>query len=321
VFLVADAAVAAIHSRWLEGALGGRLRASVYIEADERFKTLSTATGILGEMQGAGLRRDSCVVGFGGGLVCDIAALCASLWLRGTRLVLVPTSLLCMADACLGGKTAVNSRRARNQIGTFFPASSVVVDVAFLDTLPQEEMRSGLGEVLKTAVISGDPALRALLAGLHEGSTPSEWASDAMESCLRAKRDVVVADPLEHGARRILNLGHTFGHALESSTGFALPHGEAVALGCIVASRMAEAIDGAPGIAGEVESLVSTLGLPHQPGKIASRSLSRFLASDKKSMRDGRAWIMPFGWGACRQVVLEPGREKELLAAALALDA
>lgn len=315
VFLIADGAVAFMHSRWLEGALGSRVRSAVHIEADERFKTLSTASGIVAEMHDARLLRDATVVGFGGGLVCDMAAFCSSLWLRGVRLVLVPTSLLCMADACLGGKTGVNSRHARNQIGTFYPASSVIIDTAFLETLPGREMRSGLGEVLKMAVISGDVRLRNMLSE-PAGLTP-DGASEAVELCLRAKRGIVLADPLERGARRILNLGHTFGHALESSGGFAQAHGEAVALGCIVAARMAESLEGAPGLAAEISSIASALGLPCEPEKAVPGSLARFLARDKKSVEAGRMWILPFGWGECRQVLLEPARERELLCAAL----
>jgi len=321
VFLIADRSVASLHTAWLEAALGGRVLGSALIEADERLKSMSTAGGIIAEMSDSGLMREGFVVGFGGGLVCDVAALCASLWLRGVNLVLVPTSLLCMADACLGGKTAVNYRRARNQVGTFYPAGAVVVDTALLETLPEREVRSGLGEILKTALVSGDAALGGLLADLAARPLPPDAASEAVELCLRVKRDIAVGDPLEGGRRRILNLGHTFGHALESARGFDLTHGEAVALGCIVAARMAEALGGSPGLSVEVAGLASSLGLPCAPGKAVRGSMSRFLGRDKKSTSEGRAWILPFGWGDCRQVLLERTRERELLGAALEADA
>lgn len=319
VFLVTDAKVAGLYGRWLEGALGRRPRAAVHIQADERFKTLSTAAGILSEMHSAGLTREAVLVGLGGGMVCDVAAMCASMWLRGVRLILVPTSLLCMVDACLGGKTGVNSKLAKNQIGTFYPASAVVVDTAFLETLPERELRSGLGEVLKTALISGNPRLRRLLSDFR-GAIPTEAASEIVELCLRAKRDIVSADPLERGPRRILNLGHTFGHALESASGFALTHGEAVALGCIVAARMAASLEGPEALAGEVSSLAGSMGLPHEPERLVPGSLGRFLSRDKKSAGGGRRWVIPFGWGDCRQVLLEPAREVDLLSGALSAD-
>ncbi len=317
-YLVLDSAVARLHAGRLGREMGGLAAGVSVIEADERAKSMRTVSGLLSDFAAAGLGRGACVVAAGGGMVCDTAAFAASVWMRGVRLVLVPTTLLAQADACLGGKTGVNLGRAKNQAGTFHPASAVFVDPAFLDTLPPREVRCGLGEIIKTAVVSGDRRLRAMLEKTPRASSSMrDWVSGAVRHCLEAKAAIVSRDPFDEGERVLLNLGHTLGHALESATGFDLAHGEAVALGCLASAAMARLAGAAEGLEEETRALCRAAGLRDRLEGIDHARVRRYLSRDKKTAPGGRTWVLPFGWGDCRPVLLEPREESVLLAAGL----
>ncbi|NLP05844.1 3-dehydroquinate synthase [Candidatus Fermentibacteria bacterium] len=317
-YIVLDSAVAGLHADRLGREMGGLAAGASVIEADERAKTMRTVKGLLADFAAAGLGRSGCVVAAGGGMVCDTAAFAASIWMRGVRLVLVPTTLLAQVDACLGGKTGVNLGRAKNQAGTFHPASAVFVDPAFLETLPRREIRCGLGEILKTAVVSGDRKLRAMLERMPRTSASMrDWASGAVRRCLEAKAAIVSRDPFDEGERVLLNLGHTLGHALESATGFDLAHGEAVALGCLASAAMARRAGAAGGLEEEMRELCRATGLRDRLDRIDLRSVRRYLERDKKTSSGGRTWVFPYGWGDCRPTLLEAREETALLAAGL----
>lgn len=317
-YLVMDSEVARLHGERIGSALRGAVSGVSVVTASESMKTFRLVRELVSDLSGAGIRRESWVIAAGGGMVCDAAAFAASIWLRGTRLALVPTTLLAQVDACLGGKTGVNLGRAKNQVGTFHPADRIIVDSGFVETLPRREIRSGLGEVLKTAIISGHEGLIRLLGRIPAGPGLSRWAGSASAICLGAKAGIVSADPLEEGPRRILNLGHTLGHAIESAGRFSLSHGECVALGCLASSVMAARLGGDAGLHGQIAGLCRELGLPrHIPGGISATAVRRFLDADKKTGGGGRTWILPFAWGDCRQVLLDPGEEKPLLRSAL----
>jgi 3-dehydroquinate synthetase len=317
-YLVLDSEVARLHGDRIGSALRGEVAGVSVVSASESMKTFRLVRDLVSDLSGAGIRRESWVIAAGGGMVCDAAAFAASIWLRGTRLALVPTTLLAQVDACLGGKTGVNLGRAKNQIGTFHPADRIIVDPGFVETLPRREIRSGLGEVLKTAVISGHQGLMRLLGRLPAGPGLCRWVRDVSAICLETKAGIVSADPLEAGPRRVLNLGHTLGHALESAGRFSLSHGECVALGCLTSAAMAAGLGGDAGLHGQIAGLCGRLGLPrHIPGGISAAAVRRFLDADKKTGGRGRTWILPFAWGDCRQVLLDPGEEKHLLGSAL----
>ncbi len=185
------------------------------------------------------LTRGSTMVGIGGGLVCDVTAFCASIYMRGCGLVLVPTTLLAMVDAAVGGKTGINYLGYKNIVGSFYPARTVYVFAETLATLPEREYRSGLAEVIKTALI-GDRTLYVLLERERSGieKRDPDLLRDIIGRCIAVKGKIVERDPREDGVRAHLNLGHTFAHALESAAGLARwTHGEAVAWG------MARAMD------------------------------------------------------------------------------
>lgn len=289
------------------------------MEAEEVLKNTFTLSQIWDSMSAAGISRDTPVVVVGGGLVCDIGALAASTYLRGLPLILVPTTLLCMVDACLGGKTGVNQSGSKNQVGTFHPARRIVIWTRFLETLPEREYRSGMAEVIKTALI-GDREIGALLeeASVYGGS--NDVVVEVVRRSLAVKGAVVEADLTEKGRRMVLNLGHTVGHALESASGFSISHGEAVGLGMLSEAAMAVALGGNRNLPGEIHRMLGVAGLPVKMDiDPVMEELQKQLERDKKTRRGDRTWALPFDWCDCRLVPLTPDEEAGLLPAALEL--
>lgn len=317
-FLVIDSEVNSLWNRQLRYLMTTSCD-SFIMDAREELKNTITLGRIWESMAGAGVRRDTPVITVGGGLTCDIGALAASTYLRGLRLALIPTTLLCMVDACLGGKTGVNLAGIKNQIGTFLPAEGIVIVPAFLDTLPGREFRSGMAEVLKTALI-GDPQIRDLFPGMMEREGSSAETMEIIERCLQVKAEIVVKDLQESGIRMLLNLGHTIGHALESVGSFRLSHGEAVGLGLIVEAAIAAGFGGNEDLPLEIGEILRSIGLPSRLDDVPDMdSLTGFLAMDKKTREDGRKWALPFDWGDCRIVSLTRIEEEAVLPEALSL--
>ncbi len=204
----------------------------------ERGKTLAHLEGAAGHLLRAGATRRSLVVALGGGAVTDAAGFLAAVFMRGVEWVAVPTTLLAMVDAALGGKTGVNLPLAKNAIGAFHPPVAVLADPASLRTLPQRETRSGFGELVKYA------ALRpALLPRVAAAARAGRADATLIAECARIKLEIVASDPQERGERKLLNLGHTFGHGVEAAGAFRrYAHGEAVAIGLAFAFRLARAM-------------------------------------------------------------------------------
>ncbi|MGE4583379.1 MAG: 3-dehydroquinate synthase family protein [Sphaerochaeta sp.] len=207
----------------------------VVLESGELSKTFSSLERILSCSLDEGLARDGRIIGFGGGVVCDMSAFAASIYMRGCRLTLVPTTLLAMVDASLGGKTAIDFRGMKNMVGSFYPASEVLVSIDTLRTLSDKEFLNGLAEVIKHALLSQDEELyKFLLVKKNEIlSRDTQTLSQLVELSLLVKKWYIEQDPTEtKGIRQALNLGHTFAHALESSSHFgSWGHGAAVAWG------------------------------------------------------------------------------------------
>jgi 3-dehydroquinate synthase len=203
------------------------------LPAGEEHKGWQAVEAILRAAAAGGLGRDGLFVGVGGGVVCDLTAFAASIYMRGCAVAFVPTTLLCMVDAALGGKTGFDLEGYKNLAGTFYPAGAVFAATEALATLPQKEWKSGMAELIKTAILDEDPDTFERLRTLN----PADCAHDAVlpfiERALEVKGSIVAVDPRETGkARAKLNLGHTFGHALESALGLGtISHGEAVAWG------------------------------------------------------------------------------------------
>lgn len=232
--VVTDSNVQCLLPEILRGTVLDELPVAV-IEAGEKNKTLDSATHLWREMQRHGLTRSSIVVNVGGGMVTDIGGFAAATFKRGVRFVNVATTLLGAVDASVGGKTGIDFDGHKNQVGVFAEPEATYVPLSAFATLPRTEMLSGFGEVLKTAYIGAPELLPQLLV-------TDEWAPEAMAetvaTCLRVKSEIVEQDPHEHGLRKVLNLGHTAGHAFESLAllrGRPVPHGIAVAQGLLTA--------------------------------------------------------------------------------------
>ncbi len=262
---------------------------TVALPAGERAKRWRSVEVVLCRAADLGLGRDAAIFGVGGGVVCDLAAFAASVYMRGCGLALAPTTLLAMVDASLGGKTGIDFRGAKNLVGTFHPASLLLVCPAALATLPDREYRSGMAEVIKTAVV-GDPSLLDLLEVRREAvlARDPDLLSEVVRACLRVKGAICEADPREEGRRMALNLGHTFGHALESWAGFrGWTHGEAVAWGMGRAVALGSVLGVTdPSFARRLADLLSAYGYRLE-ARVGPRELGPALRLDKKR-RDGR---------------------------------
>ena len=207
------------------------------VPAGERSKNRNTLFKILDAMFAAQLHRSSVVVALGGGVIGDMAGLAAALYMRGTRLVQVPTTLLAQVDSSVGGKTAIDYAGVKNAVGAFYQPETVLCDPAFLHTLPPREVKCGLGEVLKTGIL--DAAIGEKLWESRERLSDLSYFSELAADCIRFKARIVAEDERESGARRCLNLGHTTGHALELAYG-RRSHGEYVLIGMWLESFIAE---------------------------------------------------------------------------------
>jgi shikimate kinase/3-dehydroquinate synthase len=266
----------------------------VEIPDGEQFKTLDTVSGVYDQLIDAQLDRRSAIVALGGGVVGDLTGFVAATYLRGVPLVQLPTTLLAMVDASVGGKVAVDHPRGKNLIGAFKQPLAVLADAGTLATLPDEEWRCGMAEVVKHGVI-GD---RGLFETLEVGNRKSK-IGDWLERAIQVKIDFVSRDPFEQNERAKLNLGHTFGHALEKLSSFDLRHGDAVAIGMMCAVRLALRI----GICNaeltlRVENLLNAIGLPTRvPGAMSTDAIMDAMMTDKKRV-DGRLrFILPRALG------------------------
>jgi 3-dehydroquinate synthase len=265
------------------------------LPAGEGAKNSANLLTVLAEMAALGMERGSPLIAWGGGMIGDLGGLAASLWKRGAPLVLVPTTLLAQVDACVGGKTAINFAGLRNAVGSFWPARRVVADLDALASLPREEWLSGFGELLKAAWLSDEAWARELEAGGEELLRADHPALERhVERALRFKIAVAEADEREAGPRALLNLGHTFAHALEAVRGEGLRHGQAVLYGMLAAARAARMAGvAAPAEADEMEGrlrgLLRRLGLLPAPelAALPRAALLKAMAQDKKA-RDGR---------------------------------
>jgi 3-dehydroquinate synthase len=251
------------------------------VPAGESYKTLDTVNHLWQGFLEAGLDRRSTVIALGGGVIGDLAGFAASTFMRGINWVGVPTTLLSMVDASLGGKTGFDLPEGKNLIGSFHPPRLVLADTQTLSTLPDVELRAGLAEVVKHGVIS-DPALFALCACGIEAIKAN--LDEIVRRAMAVKIKVIEEDPYERGFRAALNLGHTVGHAVELVSGFRLRHGEAVAIGMVAEAKLAERLTVAGrGLSGTIAGSLSELGLPvHIPKDLVLEEIIRAMRVDKK---------------------------------------
>jgi len=269
----------------------------------EQHKTLGTVAELYTQFLAARLDRGSCVLALGGGVIGDLAGFAAATYLRGVPFVQLPTSLLAMVDASVGGKTGVDLPQGKNLVGAFKQPLAVIMDTATLATLPSDEFRSGLAEVVKHGVI-GAPRLFTQLE--HEGPVSlQQLVADAV----RVKIEVVEEDPYEGGRRATLNLGHTFGHALELVSEYTLRHGEAVAIGMAAAAHMAAELGRCDGtLAARITHLLDRLGLPIRAPGYDVDAVLHAMGHDKKRAGKRLRFVIPQALGDV-QVIDDPGDE------------
>jgi 3-dehydroquinate synthase len=270
---------------------------SIIIPSGEAHKTLENAAKLWDAFLEAGVERGSTIVALGGGVVSDLTGFAASTYLRGVRWVVVPTSLLSMVDASLGGKTGIDLPQGKNLAGSFYPPALVLSDPDLLASLPLVELRNGLAEALKQGIL-GDPGLFEQLSQLDPEQPGLDWGA-IVRRAVAVKVSVIQADPYEKGQRAALNLGHTIGHALEKGSNFQLRHGEAVAAGMVVEAKLAEALGLAqPGLAQTIQNAVRQLGLPeYVPDGLKPDTIFAYMSTDKKRANGKVRFALPLEIG------------------------
>jgi 3-dehydroquinate synthase len=283
----------------------------------EAAKEIGVAAGLWAQLAAARISRSDAIVGIGGGAATDLAGFAAATWLRGVRVILVPTSLLAIVDAAVGGKTAVNIAAGKNLVGAFHPPAGVIADLDTLATLPAAEYVSGLAEVIKAGFIA-DPAILELVESDPAGAAKAggQHERELIERAVAMKAAVVSADLREAGPREMLNYGHTLGHAIERAECYRIRHGEAVSIGLVYAAavaRLAGRLDLAT--AARHEPVLRAVGLPVRYQAGAWPALREAMAVDKKS-RGARLRLVVLD-GLAQPGILDDPPE-ELLARAFA---
>jgi len=300
--------------------------ARIVVPPGEDSKRFSRLELVLDGLVERGLSRASCLVAFGGGVVGDLGGLAASLYQRGIDVIQIPTTLLAQVDSSVGGKTAVNLSGGKNLAGTFHQPARVWADCATLATLPVDEFQSGLGEVIKSALI-GDQGLLDVLNAEHEAILARDGSALAqiVERCVRVKAGVVAQDEHEGGIRKALNLGHTFAHAIEHAAGYGtIPHGVAVAVGLVLATR-ASATTGLcdATLEGQLTELMSHYSLPTTldslrttySTELSSPALREGMRHDKKGSSGDPQFVL---LKAAEQIEIDVSLDSSLLDALLA---
>ena len=310
--LVSDSNVSRLYADRTSQALSesGLSCQTFTLPAGEGNKTLASTTTLWEAFINAGLDRNSVMVALGGGVVSDLVGFASATYMRGVRWVILPTSLLGMVDACLGGKTGIDLPQGKNLIGAFYSPSLVVVDPNVLRTLPETELVNGLAEVIKHGVI-GDPELFHLLSKNREPNNErkllTEW-EEIVKRSMAVKIKYILEDPYEKNVRAVLNYGHTIGHAVEWASGYRIKHGEAVAIGMVAEANLAERIGlSEPGLSEKIGATLLAARLPIAiPTWIDKQAILQGIRKDKKRKAGKEYFALPVQIGEVR-----PGIELE----------
>jgi 3-dehydroquinate synthase len=275
--------------------LAAQLSAALVTMPDgEPYKTLETVGQLYAGCVSAGLDRGGTVVVLGGGVVGDTAGFVAATYMRGVRLVQVPTSLLAMVDSSVGGKVGVDLPQGKNLVGAFKQPEQVLIDPEALQTLPEREWRCGLAEVLKHGLLA-DPALLEM-ASCSQHNAPA--TAELVRRAVQVKVDVVQQDPFEQNIRAHLNLGHTFAHAVEQVSGYRWPHGEAVGVGLLAAARLSYHLNlCAVSLPEQVETILNDAHLPLRLDNLDPQALYAAMATDKKWQNGRSRFVLLRGIG------------------------
>jgi len=285
LLVVTDEVVAPLWLPRLEQGLAGRAFAKCVLPGGEEQKTLGNVAAIIDALVAARLHRDGMVLALGGGVIGDIAGFAAASYQRGIAFVQLPTTLLAQVDSAVGGKTGVNHPGGKNLIGAFHQPSAVITDTDTLATLPDRELRAGYAEIVKAALVADAEFFR----WLEENSAAllardPEALAHAIRRACEIKAAIVADDEREEGRRALLNLGHSFAHAIEAGAGYGrVLHGEAVAAGLVLAAELSVRMGRLPGAeARRIRELLATAGLPVDPPRLGRQRMLDLMGMDKK---------------------------------------
>ncbi len=271
----------------------------VTIPAGEAHKTLATVNQLYGQLLSAGLDRQGTVIALGGGVVGDVAGFAAATYMRGVDFIQAPTSLLAMVDASVGGKTGVDLPQGKNLVGAFKQPQAVLADLLTLSTLPDVEFSAGMAEVIKAGIIA-DPALFKLVESeaaqlMSRANVDLDLLGIIVSDSVEMKRKIVQEDPYEQGRRAVLNLGHTFGHAIEQVSDYSVRHGEGVAMGLVAAAHLAADLGYCSAeLEPRIEQVLKGVSLPVQlPSQWQAEEIYAAMASDKKKATGRLRFVLP----------------------------
>jgi 3-dehydroquinate synthase len=298
--IVTDANVAPHYLTSVQAALsdGTRQAHAIVIPAGEQHKTREQWASITDSLLSRAFGRDTTVVALGGGVIGDLAGFVAATYMRGVPVIQIPTTLLSMVDASVGGKTAVDTPAGKNTVGAFHPPSLVVIDPATLASLPKRELRAGLAEVIKHGVIADATeldAVRSIAPDVLGSTKPPASIAALIERSVRIKARVVAADEREMGIRKVLNFGHTIGHGIEAASDYSLLHGEAIAIGMVAEAELAERQGIAePGTRAVIEGTLAAADLPTRlPTDLDHNRILALMQSDKKRRGNSLEYALP----------------------------
>jgi len=306
VVIVTNQTIASLHLVRLQKTLSDFAIQIIVLPDGEQYKTLIHWQQIIDQLVASKQLRDTTIIALGGGVIGDMAGFAAACYMRGVRLIQVPTTLLAQVDSAIGGKTGVNQGKLKNAIGAFYQPTAVVCDVAVLATLPEREYRSGLAEVIKYGLIADADFVDWLLVN-HKmiAQRQTDVLSPMIKRCISHKLRIVEQDVLDHGLRQQLNFGHTFAHAIESLTEYQhYLHGEAVAIGMMMASRFSHQnglIDAAA--VKQIDHLLHVFGLPTRlAAALSPKAFIEAMQKDKKNKSQGMPLILLQDIGAAKIV-------------------
>ena len=270
----------------------------------EGSKTPHAAEEICGIMAAKGFTRDDFIIALGGGVSGDLAGFAASIYMRGIPFVQIPTSLLAMADSSVGGKTGVNTDAGKNMIGTFWQPSLVLIDPATLDTLEHDELLNGLAEIIKAGFVADGTIFDCI----------GEDISEAIVKAIKVKKEIVEADERESGSRRLLNFGHTIGHAIEKCSGYTVPHGFAVMNGMYLTALAADDLEWSlTPVSGLIRDVIDAFAYPKY-GDYKAAQLAEAAAGDKKRVSDNIVIVYPDQPGRCKTKELPVSELEDFIA-------
>ncbi len=271
----------------------------ILIDATENQKSYEKLIWIIDELIESGFRKNNRLVAIGGGIVQDVTAFIASILFRGVEWLFFPTTLLAQCDSCIGSKTSINFGKYKNQIGNFYPPSEIFISTIFLDTLPELEIRSGIGEMIHYYLVSGESDFRLISDSIDVCKKDKSIMERLIRRSLEIKKSYIERDEFDKGPRQVFNYGHSFGHAIESVTNYAVPHGIAVSFGMDIANFISSRLGLIPeSMRLEIREILMKNWAGNSVSGIDVRAFEKALSKDKKNVGSELRVILTKGYGA-----------------------